>query len=83
MTDEQKGLLKEHAKRETASPSQRHVSTTERGGSPQSESVRSRGPSRSHQGLGKKGKKFGKTIGASEERGNLTRLLCQAFTLGH
>ena len=48
MSDEQKNQLKEQAKRETASPSYRHVSTTEREGSPQSDSVRSRGPSRSH-----------------------------------
>ena len=46
MTDEQKAQLKEQASKQTASPSYRHVSTTEREGSPQS--VQSRGPSRSH-----------------------------------
>ena len=46
MTDEQKAQLKERANKETASPSYRHVSTTEREGSPQS--LQSRGPSRSH-----------------------------------
>ena len=48
MTDDQKAQLKEQAKMETASPSHRHVSTTEREGSPPSEGARSRGPSRSH-----------------------------------
>ena len=46
MRDEQKAQLKERANKETASPSYRHVSTTEREGSPQS--PQSRGPSRSH-----------------------------------
>ena len=46
ITDEQKVQLKERANKENASPSYRHVSTTEREGSPQS--VQSRGPSRSH-----------------------------------
>ena len=48
MTDDQKTQLKEQAKKETASPSYRHVSTTEREGSPPSDSAHSRGPSRSH-----------------------------------
>ena len=47
MTDEQKTQLKEQAQNETASPSYRHVGTTERERSPPSESVHSRGPSRS------------------------------------
>ena len=47
MTDEQKNQLKEQAQKETASPSYRYVGTTERERSPPSESVHSRGPSRS------------------------------------
>ena len=48
MTDEQKTQLKEQAKKEDASPSYRHIGSTEREDTSTSDTVRSRGPSRSH-----------------------------------
>ena len=48
MTDEQRTQLKEQAKKEDASPSCRHIGSTEREDTSTSDTVRSRGPSRSH-----------------------------------